>query len=220
MDKAHLELMARIDEETRLTASATGRRRLSEAVRAAMAAVPREAFVRPADRAAAYRDRPLPIGHGQTISQPFLVALMAELLDPEPSDVMLEIGTGSGYAAAVLAEIVATVHTVEVVPALAAEARERLAALGYDNVVVHEGDGNGGWPAAAPYDGIVATAAAPAVPAALVHQLAPGGRMVLPVGPPGGSQDLFVLEKDRSGAVQRRAVLPVAFVPLVTQSDR
>ena len=197
------------------TASYTGRRALRPAVHAAMRNVPRHRFVPASERPYAYDNRPLPIGHGQTISQPYIVALMTELVDPRPSHVALEIGTGCGYACAVLAEIVAHVHTVETVPTLACDARERLAELGYANVSVHEGDGYEGWPPAAPYDAILVTAAAPAIPDVLVDQLAPGGRMVVPVGPVGGPQELIVVAKEAHGGITSEAVLPVAFVPLV-----
>ncbi len=180
-----------------------------------MAAVPREAFVPDQHRGSAYDNRPLPIGHGQTISQPYIVAIMVELLDPRPEHVMLEIGTGCGYAAAVLAQVVARVETVEVVPSLAQAARERLARLGYLNITVHEGDGYAGWPDEAPYDGVVVTAAAPDIPPALIEQLAPGGRMVIPIGEPYEAQELVVVEKDPLGGTTERTVLPVAFVPLV-----
>jgi protein-L-isoaspartate(D-aspartate) O-methyltransferase len=215
LHEAHRVLLEHIDEQMRAAAGATGVGRLSARVRAALAGVDRAAFVRGADRADAYRDRPLPIGHGQTISQPFIVALMTELLAPQETDAVLEVGTGCGYQTAVLAELVSHVHSVEVVPALASAARARLADLGYANVSVHEGDGNAGWEAGAPYDGILVTAAAREVPEALGATLAPGGRLVRPVGPPGGVQDLVVVTKDEDGSARARRLLPVAFVPLV-----
>jgi len=207
--------MQRIDAEMRNTAPWTRREALSSAVREAMESVPREAFVAEADRASAYDNRPLAIGHGQTISQPYIVALMIELVDPRPEHVALEIGTGCGYAAAVLSRVVARVHTIEVVPALARSARERLARLGYANVIVHEGDGYAGWADAAPYDAIVVTAAAPEIPPALLEQLAPGGRLVLPIGEAFDTQELVAVTKDAAGGIHSRTVLPVAFVPLV-----
>ncbi len=199
-----------------MTSATTGRSALAPAVRRAMERVPRDAFVRKVDRPYAWRNRPLPIGHGQTISQPFIVAIMTELLDPGPEDVVLEIGTGCGYATAVLAEIVAHVYSVEFVRALADAARLRLAGLGYENVDVRQGDGNAGWAEHAPFDKISVTAAPPEIPPALVEQLAPGGRMVLPVGEHPGVQELLVVTKDADGAVRERGVLPVAFVPLVS----
>ncbi len=207
--------MRRIDDSMRQTSQWTGREGLTPDVRRAMEVVPRDAFVPAQHRAAAWDNRPLPIGHGQTISQPFIVAIMVDLLDAQPDHVVLEIGTGCGYAAAVLSHVVARVHTVEVVAGLAAEARERLARLGYGKIVVHEGDGNAGWPDEAPYDGIVVTAAAADVPPALLEQLKPGGRMVLPLGDPFGHQELVLVTKDAAGEVTTRSVLPVAFVPLV-----
>ena len=215
MQRALRRLLERIDDEMHQTAGWTGRDRLAPEVRRAMEHVPREAFVPPEHQGAAYDNRPLPIGHGQTISQPFVVALMVDLVDPRPEHVALEVGTGCGYAAAVLSLCVARVETVEVVPALAGRARERLARLGYLNITVHESDGNAGWPDEAPYDAIVVTAAAPDIPQALVEQLAPGGRMVIPVGRPFEAQELVVVEKDPLGGTRETAVLPVAFVPLV-----
>ncbi|MFQ5972068.1 MAG: protein-L-isoaspartate(D-aspartate) O-methyltransferase [Alphaproteobacteria bacterium] len=205
-------LMDEIDAEMRLTAGFTGRTELSPAVREAMLKVPRDSFVPEADKGLAYANRPLPIGHGQTISQPFIVALMTELLDPKKTDIVLEVGTGSGYEAAILAEIVEHVYTVEIVEELANRARQSLA--GYVNVDVRLGDGNQGWPEYAPYDSIIVAAAAEEVPPALVAQLKIGGRMVLPVGKPFGDQDLMLVLKDRFGGISERSVLPVAFVPL------
>ena len=207
-------LMAEIEAETRDTARWTGRANLSPRVTAALAKVRREAFVPSQSTGAAYANRPLPIGHGQTISQPFVVALMTELLDLEPEDRVLEVGTGSGYQAAVLAELVGTVFSVEVIPELARRAADALAAEGYSNVVLRTGDGGLGWPEQAPFDAIIVTAAAPDIPPALIQQLRPGGRMVVPVGPPYGDQHLLLLTKDAAGEVTQRNVLPVAFVPL------
>ena len=158
---------------------------------------------------------PWPIGSGQTISQPYIVALSTDLLRPKPTDSVLEVGTGSGYQAAVLAEIVATVYSIEVIPTLGNEARRRLAELGYRNVEVRIGDGYAGWPEKAPFDGIVVTAAAPRVPKALVDQLKPGGRLVIPVGGEMEIQYLNVLTKRADGGVDEKRVLPVRFVPLV-----
>jgi protein-L-isoaspartate(D-aspartate) O-methyltransferase len=192
-----------------------GKTALDPRVAAAMAAVPREEFVPPALIEFAYDNRPLPIGRGQTISQPYIVAVMTDLLRPEPHHRVLEIGTGCGYQAAVLARVVAQVYSVETVPELAEQAAERLKRLGIGNVSVKCGDGNLGWPEHAPYDGVIVTAAAPDVPRALVEQLAPGGRLAIPVGPRYGDQDLVVIRKDADGTLDRRSILPVAFVPLV-----
>jgi protein-L-isoaspartate(D-aspartate) O-methyltransferase len=163
---------------------------------------------------AAYDNRPLPIGHGQTISQPFVVALMTELLDLEPDDTVLEVGTGSGYQAAVLAELAGTVCSIEVIPELAHTAANALGSEGCTNVLLRTGDGGLGWPERAPFDAIIVTAAAPEIPPALVAQLRIGGRMVIPVGPRHGDQELVLLTKDTAGEVTQRNVLPVAFVPL------
>ncbi|MFO1190117.1 MAG: protein-L-isoaspartate(D-aspartate) O-methyltransferase [Alphaproteobacteria bacterium] len=206
-------LLAEIASDYRLTAHLTGRAVPSPVVVAALRAVPRHAFVPAAERRFAYENRPLPIGGGQTISQPFIVALMTDLLDPGPDHVVLEIGTGCGYQAAVLARIVRRVYSVEVVPELAAGAARRLAMLGYDSVAVRDGDGYGGWPEHAPYDGIIVTAGAADIPEPLLAQLKPGGRMVIPVDHGVYGQVLLLVEKDANGHVRRRDVLPVAFVP-------
>ena len=182
------------------------------AVLRALRTVPRHEFVPDARKDAAYQDRPLPIGYGQTISQPFIVAYMTEILQPRRASRVLEIGTGSGYQAAVLAEIVDSVYTIEIVPDLATEATERLARLGYDNVRVLQGDGYHGWPAAAPFDAVIVTAAAQHIPPPLVAQLEDGGRMVIPVGTPFLVQSLMLVEK--SGAeVRTSSLMPVRFVP-------
>ena len=179
---------------------------------AAMEAVPRHRFVPFGLREAAYGDQPLPIGHGQTISQPYIVAFMAQAAEVGPEDRVLEIGTGSGYAAAVLAELAAEVFTVEIVPELAEGARRALTETGYDRVHVRTGDGWLGWPENAPYDAVVVAAAPDTIPRALVEQLAPGGKLVIPVG--AARQTLRVLRKTRDGIVEE-ASLPVRFVPMV-----
>jgi protein-L-isoaspartate(D-aspartate) O-methyltransferase len=178
----------------------------------ALRTVPRHRFVPAHLEAAAYDDGPLPIGHGQTISQPYIVAVMSEQLAPEPDDIVLDVGTGSGYQAAVLSRLVKQVYSIEIVPALAEEARERLASLGYTNVDVITGDGWAGLPAHAPYDGILVAAAPPQVPAALKDQLAPGARLVIPVGT--SQQDLRVFERSAEG-FEERTLFGVRFVPLV-----
>lgn len=184
------------------------------AVIAAMRRVPRHEFVPAALVPFAYDNRPLPIGLEQTISQPYIVAFMTDLASVRKGDRVLEVGTGSGYQAAVLAEMGATVHTIEILPALAASARERLARLGYANVDVVAGDGYEGIPAHAPFDAILVTAGASDIPPALVRQLQAGGRMVIPVGPAHAIQYLTVVEKGKDGSVSKRIVLPVRFVPL------
>jgi protein-L-isoaspartate(D-aspartate) O-methyltransferase len=192
-----------------------GRGVTDQGVIGAMLAVPRHEFV-PADlRDAAYADRPLPIGEGQTISQPYIVALMTELLALEPGDRVLEVGTGSGYQAAVASHLADSVFTIEILPGLAGQAMERLRDLGYSDVIVKEGDGYFGWPEHAPFDGIVVTAAAGHIPPPLVEQLDPGGRMVIPVGGQFQVQQLVLVEKRPDGSVTTRSLLPVRFVPLV-----
>ncbi|HVS63118.1 MAG TPA: protein-L-isoaspartate(D-aspartate) O-methyltransferase [Thermoanaerobaculia bacterium] len=207
-------MIERIRDEVRLTRGMIGKGSLENEVFQAMLAVPRHELVPAALREQAYVNRPLPIGYGQTISQPYIVALMTDLLDPEEDDVILEIGTGSGYQAAVLAEIVDRVYSIEIVPDLARRATADLARLGYENVEVKTGDGYYGWPEHAPFDGIVVTAAASHVPSPLVQQLAPGARMIIPVGGPFAVQQLTLVEKTPEGKVTTRQVLPVTFVPL------
>lgn len=180
----------------------------------AMRAVPRHEFVPPQLQAQAYEDYPLPIGLSQTISQPYIVALMTELLEPRKEDRVLEIGTGSGYQAAVLSPLVQHVYTIELLEELAVSARQRLRRLGYTNVEVRAGDGYAGWPEQAPFDKIIVTAAPESIPQTLLDQLKPGGLMVIPAGP-SGDQDLKVVEKDKKGATKTRSVLPVRFVPMV-----
>jgi protein-L-isoaspartate(D-aspartate) O-methyltransferase len=182
---------------------------------AAMGAVPRHEFVPEDQRAWAYADTPLPIGHDQTISQPAVVAYMTQVINPRPGLRVLEVGTGSGYQAAVLAETGARVWTIEIFRALADEARARLQRLGYGRVQVRHGDGYAGWPGVAPFDAIVVTAGADSIPPALVRQLAPGGRLVMPVGDPRADQRLVLLVKDSEGRVASRDLLPVRFVPLL-----
>jgi protein-L-isoaspartate(D-aspartate) O-methyltransferase len=193
----------------------TGLAAMAPPVRAALAKVERHRFVPAGQWSLAYRNHPLPIGSGQTISQPYIVALSTDLIEPRSGQRVLEIGTGSGYQAAVLAEIVSKVYSIELIPSLGKEAAERLRTLGYANIEVRIGDGYAGWPEQAPFDGIVVTAAAPRVPEALVAQLKPGGRMVIPVGASQEAQQLLLVEKRLDGSVERRSVLLVRFVPLV-----
>jgi len=189
-------------------------RRLDPAVLGAMREVPRHRFVPEEIRRFAYESRPLPIGYEQTISQPYIVALMTHLLKPRPADVVLEVGTGSGYQAAVLSRLVRQVHSVEIVEPLAARAKERLRELGYVNVEVRSGDGYAGWPERAPFDRIIVTAGADHIPRPLLDQLRPGGRMVIPLGRKPDTLELTVVDKDLKGRVRKRALLPVRFVPL------
>ncbi len=214
VDVLQARLIEQIETDTRETRGYTGRAALSDAVLEAMRTVPRHEFVGRHGIQAAYANRPLPIGHGQTISQPFIVALMTDLLEPQAGQRVLEIGTGSGYQAAVLSVLVDEVYSIEIIPELAESAAERLDGLGYDNVFVRAGDGYYGWPEAAPFDGIIVTAVGPDIPADLVKQLRPGGRMVLPVGTQYTAQELTVVTKGADGGYTTREVLPVAFVPL------
>lgn len=188
------------------------------AVLRAMKRVPRHEFVAPGYEHLAYENRPLPIGHDQTISQPYIVARMTELLEPSPEDRVLEIGTGSGYQAAVLAEIVAEVYTIEIIEELHDTATARLKKLGYDNVSTRHGDGYQGWEEHAPYDKIILTAAPTEIPDPLVEQLEPGGRMVLPVGPSGQVQQLKLLVKREDGSLRERTILKVRFVPFLREA--
>jgi protein-L-isoaspartate(D-aspartate) O-methyltransferase len=211
-------MLRTIERHAQSASDALGRDHIDPEVMRVMGQLPRDAFVPSNMEDQAYDDRPLPIGYGQTISQPFIVALMTDLLALEPDDVVLEVGTGSGYQAAVLAEMVDKVHSIEIVPGLAESAAERLDGLGFDNVETHLGDGYYGVEAAAPFDAIVVTAAASNVPPPLISQLKPGGRMVIPVGSSFSLQHLMIVEKDEAGRVRTRQTLPVRFVPLTRGS--
>ena len=212
--RARARMLDEIRSDAAQTASWTGRATFSESVMAAMDAVPRHEFVTPGDEACAYLNRPRGIGHGQTISQPYIVALMTDLLEAEPHHTALEIGTGCGYQAAVLSRIVERVFSLEIVGVLAKDAAKRLERLGYANIRVRHADGHEGWAEEAPFDRIVVTAAARGVPESLVAQLAPGGRMVIPLGAPHDTQSLTLIVKDADGHATRRGLLPVAFVPM------
>ena len=206
-----LDAIARLTSQT---AESTGVGAIDPGVMAAIDRVPRHEFVPDDLRSSAYANRPLPIGHGQTISQPYIVALMTHLLGVEAGQRTLEIGTGSGYQAAVLAELAADVHTIEIIEPLAEQATRRLARLGYGSVSTRLGDGYHGWPEAAPFDAIIVTAAAAHVPPPLVEQLARGGVLVIPVGEPFSVQLLLLVRKHENGEVSVRQILPVRFVPL------
>jgi protein-L-isoaspartate(D-aspartate) O-methyltransferase len=208
-------LVAEIEQDVLETSHYLGTQRLDPRVIAAIGSVPRERFIPAGLRHFAYRNHPLPIGQGQTISQPYIVAVMSHLLRlPADGGRVYELGTGSGYQAAVLGAMGAEVYSVEIVPDLAARAAETLAELGYDRVHVRAGDGYLGWPEAAPFDGIIVTAAGPEIPQPLVDQLRVGGRLVMPLGPINRSQELVVLTKQADGSLGRREVLPVRFVPI------
>lgn len=208
-------MVREIEGEVRSTSRWIGKKALDARVMAVMGQVPRHEFV-PSDVVpVAYRNEPLPIGFGQTISQPYIVALMTDLLRPENDDIALEIGTGCGYQTAILSELVKKVYTVEVVGKLSEQAQARLEQLGYENIEFKIGDGSQGWKEHAPYDAIMVTAAAQTIPAPLIEQLKPGGRMAIPIGTPYAGQTLVQVEKDRAGAVRSKEILPVAFVPLM-----
>ena len=214
---AMLEEIARTTRETR---NETGRAALSPRVMEALKRVPRQKLVPPGEESNAYRNRPLAIGLGQTISQPFIVGLMTDLMDVKPGDKVLEVGTGSGYQAAVLAELGAKVYSIEILEPLGREAAARLAALGYRSVATRIGDGYRGWPEEAPFDSIIVTAAPREVPDALVAQLKPGGKLVIPLGQSGGAQTLYLMEKHADGRLTRREILAVRFVPLTGEAEK
>jgi protein-L-isoaspartate(D-aspartate) O-methyltransferase len=207
-------LVREIEQDVVNTRAQTGRRQLESRVMEVIGQVPRHEFVPAGMQSRAYYNRPLPIGHGQTISQPYIVALMTDMLDPEPGDSVLEIGTGSGYQAAVLAELVREVRSIEIIRPLGEQAAARLQRLGYGNVETRVGDGYYGWPEQAPYDSIIVTAASSHIPPPLVEQLKPGGVMLIPVGAQFQVQQLTRVTKSVDGEVTTRAFLPVRFVPL------
>ena len=211
------EMLRTIDAEARATAFLTGRSSFAPRVMEAFEQVPRSAFVPPELIDYAYDNRPLPIGRGQTISQPYIVALMTDLLEPRSNQTVLEVGTGSGYQAAILAQLVQHVYSLEIIPLLAVEAAALLARLGYANISVKTGNGHIGWPEHAPYDGIIITAAATYLSPALLDQLKPGGRLVVPFGRPHMTQDLMLIEKDIGGKLHSRKILDVAFVPMMDE---
>ncbi len=218
-DVARRQMLAEIQETVNDTSRATGKARLAPEVMAALSTVPRHEFVPDALEAVAYANRPLPVGHGQTISQPYIVALMTDLLDVGDDAVVLEVGTGSAYQAAVLAELVRQVYTMEIIEPLALEAGARLARLGYGNVEVKFGDGYYGWPGKGPFDAIIVTAAVNHIPPPLVAQLRPGGKLVVPVGERFTVQHLLLVHKLNDERVQVRQILPVRFVPLTGGHD-
>jgi protein-L-isoaspartate(D-aspartate) O-methyltransferase len=207
-------MLQEIAAMARDTGAETGRPVFGARVMAAMDTVPRHLFVPASYAATAYANRPLPIGHGQTISQPYIVALMTDLLDAKPEDTVLEIGTGSGYQAAVLAELAYRIFSIEIIEPVGRNAAAVLQQLGYRNVETRIGDGYGGWPERAPFDGIIVTAAAAQIPPALTAQLKPGGRMVIPVGRDGEVQILQLMVKQADGTITTQRSLPVRFVPL------
>ena len=207
-------MVKEIEADVKFTSERIGKKALGRHVMEAMGKVPRHEFVPAHLRRSAYENRPLPIGYGQTISQPYIVALMTDLLDVDEDNVVLEIGTGSGYQAAILAELVEKVYTIEIVRELGEQAKGRLKRLGYQNVWVRIGDGYYGWEEHAPFDGIIVTAAANHIPPPLVKQLKPGGRIIIPVGSPFMTQQLMLVKKEKDGKIKTKQVLPVLFVPL------
>ena len=212
-------MLAEIEQEVEYTSRLIGKRRLAPAVMQAMGRVLREAFVPPDLQAYAYDNGPLPIGHGQTISQPYIVALMTDLLQLEPDHSVLEVGTGSGYQTAVLAELARKVFTMELIPELGEASMSRLQRLNYTNIEYRTGNGYQGWPEYAPYDAIIVTAAAPYIPQPLIDQLKPGGRLVLPLGQQYMQQELVVVTRDEQGEIRTRDILGVSFVPLVGEPE-
>ena len=186
---------------------------VNEKVLHVMSTVPRHVFIPPENRAQAYENRPIPIGYGQTISQPYIVALMTDLLNPHPDDKVLEIGTGSGYQAAILSRLVKEVYSIEIIEPLGQISKQVLQDLGYDNITTRIADGYDGWPEQAPFDSIIVTAAISHIPPPLVRQLKNGGTMVIPVGTRFQTQQLTLVKKDRSGAITTKQIMPVIFVP-------
>ncbi|KFI22815.1 protein-L-isoaspartate(D-aspartate) O-methyltransferase [Nitrosococcus oceani] len=216
--KSHREMLRDIQREAGITQRWIGKESLDRRVMEAMKAVPRHEFVPDEQRPYAYDDAPLAIGCGQTISQPYIVALMTDLLDSTPDDIILEVGTGSGYQAAVLSRLVKKVYTIETIEELAQQAEARLGRLGYSNVEVQTADGYFGWPEQAPFDGIMVTAAAPSIPKPLIDQLKPEARLVLPLGA-GSPQELMVVTKKENNEIDTHRVLGVSFVPLTGEHE-
>lgn len=212
-------MVREIKQDVYQTSTFIGQDKLNEEVMWVMSEVPRHEFVPVEVQWAAYENRPLPIGYGQTISQPYIVALMTDLLDVSKDSKVLEVGAGSGYQAAILSLLVKEVHSIEIIPALARECRKRMARLGFSNVTIHQGDGYYGLESEEPFDAIVVTAAASYIPPQLIRQLKPGGRMVIPVGTPFAVQHLMLLEKNKLGVISIREVLPVKFVPLTGKRE-
>lgn len=211
------EMMHEIQADAEYTRSITGKDKFKDDVLSALARVPRDKFVPEHLKHAAFENIPLPIGHGQTISQPYIVALMTDLLEIQPEDTILEIGTGSGYQSAVLSLLCRQVYSIELVPELSAAAKKRFKKLHYCNIEAFTGNGYSGYPEHAPYDGIIVTAAATHIPEALIDQLKTGGKLVIPVGFTGMHQELMLLEKDVDDNTHVRSILGVAFVPLINE---
>ena len=214
MDKNVERMLSDIFSETLSTAGLTGRDSLGESVISAISQIPRDQFVPESSRKYAFDNGPLPIGHGQTVSQPFIVALMTDLLNVQKQDRILEIGTGSGYQSAILSKLCSQVYSVELINILSEQAEKRFQQLGLSNIKTFVGNGYLGLPEYAPFDGIIVTAAATHIPDTLVDQLKPQGRLVIPVGEPYAHQELVLVEKNAGGEISKTNILPVAFVPL------
>lgn len=212
--KARDLMIDEIEESVRATASYIGKDKLDSRVIDALKEVPRHAFVPEILRDSAYQNRPLPIGKGQTISQPYIVALMTDLLETRPDSIILEVGTGSGYQAAILSRMVKHVYSIEIIADLSVGAQAVIHSLDYNNIQFKVGDGYQGWPKHAPFDGIIVTAAPDHIPQPLIEQLKVGGRLVIPVGAQSGVQELMVIQKNKAGELHTTKVLPVQFVPL------
>ena len=215
LERLRQRMIADIESEVAYTRRMIGRDHLDPRVMEAIRQVPREQFVPPNLRHAAFDNGPLPVGYGQTISQPYIVALMTDLLELEADDTVLEIGTGSGYQSAILSTLCKKVYSMDVVPELSEATRLRLEDMGYDNIELKVGNGYLGWPEHAPYDGIIVTAAADQIPEALIEQLKAGGKLVIPVGQPYSYQELLLVAKDDEGEIHQRKIIGVAFVPMV-----
>ena len=213
-ESARMELIRIIEEDVRQTSLELNKAELDPRVMKALARVPRHKFVPLEEKTYAYENRPLPIGHGQTISQPYIVAIMTDMLNLKPDSKVLELGTGSGYQAAILGELAGEVYTIEIVEPLGLLAKDRLQQLGYKNVITKVGDGYYGWEEHAPFDAIIVTAAASHIPPPLIKQLKPGGRMVIPVGSRFMTQQLLTVDKRADNKVVSRQVMPVVFVPV------
>jgi protein-L-isoaspartate(D-aspartate) O-methyltransferase len=213
-----MDLIDIIKLEAKLTSASTGRTEFSEKTYEAMRATPRHLFVNESLRLNAYEDRPLPIGYGQTISQPYIVALMTDLLDLKKTDRVLEIGTGSGFQAAVLSHLAREVYSIEIVKELAESAKKPIEHLGLRNIIIKQGDGYFGWPEHAPFNAIIVTAAASHIPPALIKQLAPGGRLIIPIGPVFQVQYLTLVKKTKNDTIESKKILPVQFVPFTGEA--
>ncbi len=213
------EMLCDIKSEVKYTRSMIGREALDKRVMKVLSEVPRHKFVDKEMNSLAYENSPLPIGAGQTISQPYIVAIMTDLLELDADSTVLEIGTGSGYQSAILSRLVKQVFSVEIIRELGEKAAARLKRLGYSNISVRIADGNSGWPENAPYDAIMVTAASPVIPARLIEQLKTGGKMIIPVGSPNSNQELLLIDKNENDEITTRRILPVVFVPLTSAGN-